>query len=545
MANPQFPLSVVIKAVDRITGPAARMAAQVSGRVRSIARAAGLPAITAAGTRLVSSVRTLGQEVSRTALRFGGLVAAASAAGFGIVRSYATAGDEISKTSERLGIGVQALQELRFAADRSGISTGTLEMALQRAGRRIAEAANGMGEARVALDALKIQARDAMGNVKTLEQIMPEFLDKFSRIKSAGERNALAMKLFDSEGVAMVQLLSLGRAGFAKLVEEAHKYGRIMTEEEVAATVAFIDAQTNMQTAILGVRNVIGTALLPQLQALIERTTAWVVENRDRINAFARDFAAGLPERIASISRQFREVAEFLEPVVNLGRAAVDRFGVLKVGLVTLAAVIGGPLVVALIAATAAAIKMSVALVANPVGLILIGIVALVAGVVWLWRNWDKVTTGMMLAWELLKSLYARTPGWVRKALFPMVEIGIWTVKNWDKIVESFRKVWASIRETFGSGVAWVRDKVNALRSWLPSWLGGTDEGGAVPSEFRVEVNADRVAAAAGQSSTRIEQRESRVRVQFENLPEGARVTQSGDRDVPLETELGYALEGF
>ena len=68
------------------------------------------------------------------------------------------------QTADKLGVGVEELQRMRYAADLSGISTQTFDMALQRFTRRAAEAAAGTGEAKDALAALGIQLIDANGN---------------------------------------------------------------------------------------------------------------------------------------------------------------------------------------------------------------------------------------------------------------------------------------------------------------------------------------------------------------------------------------------
>ena len=49
--------------------------------------------------------------------------------------------DAIGETASKIGVGVEALQELRFAASLAGVEQQTLDMALQRFVRRVAEAA--------------------------------------------------------------------------------------------------------------------------------------------------------------------------------------------------------------------------------------------------------------------------------------------------------------------------------------------------------------------------------------------------------------------
>jgi hypothetical protein len=122
----------------------------------------------------------------------------------------AKAGDELAKTSRRLGLGVKALQEWRFAAQRAGIESRTFDMAVQRFGRRVAEASRGQGEARDALAEMGIQLTDVNGQLRDSDVLLTESLIALSKQENEFRRNALAMKLFDSEGVRMVQLASAG-----------------------------------------------------------------------------------------------------------------------------------------------------------------------------------------------------------------------------------------------------------------------------------------------------------------------------------------------
>jgi hypothetical protein len=80
-------------------------------------------------------------------------------------------------------------------------------MALQRFTRRAAEAAQGTGEAKDALAQMSIALRDQSGNLRRSEDLLADVADAFARIEDPAERVRLAFKLFDSEGVALVNLL--------------------------------------------------------------------------------------------------------------------------------------------------------------------------------------------------------------------------------------------------------------------------------------------------------------------------------------------------
>jgi hypothetical protein len=198
----------------------------------------------------------------------------------GIAVKTARAGDNLVKTSQRLGLTIKQLQEWRFAAARSRIETATFDMAIQRFGRRFAEASRGEGEAIKALARLRVATRDETGQIRDLDEALSEALIKLGEWPNETERNALAMKLFDSEGVRLVQLAEQGEKGIAKLRNRFRELGGALSEEGARRAVEANDAWTDFTTSINGVIFAIGTELLPVITDLLSALTDWVMKNR-------------------------------------------------------------------------------------------------------------------------------------------------------------------------------------------------------------------------------------------------------------------------
>ncbi len=161
----------------------------------------------------------------------GALVALAGAGGLAVLidRSI-TAADAIGKTADKIGVGVEALQELRYAAQAAGIEERTLDMALQRFTRRAAEAAKGTGEAKDALSQMGIALRDQPGRLRRTEDLLGDVAEAFRAIEDPAERVRLAFKLFDSEGVAMVNMLSNGADRLEEMRARARDLGIVLEE---------------------------------------------------------------------------------------------------------------------------------------------------------------------------------------------------------------------------------------------------------------------------------------------------------------------------
>ena len=106
-------------------------------------------------------------------------------------------------------------------------------MALQRFTRRAAEAAQGTGEAKDALAQMGIALRDQSGNLRSSEDLLADVADAFARIEDPAERVRLAFKLFDSEGVALVNLLRGGSGALEEMRERARDLGIVLDEHLV------------------------------------------------------------------------------------------------------------------------------------------------------------------------------------------------------------------------------------------------------------------------------------------------------------------------
>ena len=77
-----------------------------------------------------------------------------------MIKSSLSATDALAKTASKIGTTTDALSKLHHASTLSGVSTDTMNMAMQRFTRRVSEASKGTGEAVGALRELGINAND-------------------------------------------------------------------------------------------------------------------------------------------------------------------------------------------------------------------------------------------------------------------------------------------------------------------------------------------------------------------------------------------------
>lgn len=179
--------------------------------------------------------------------------------------------DLLAKTADKLGIGTEALAGFQHAAELTGVSVKQASTALQRMVRRIAEAAQGTGEAKKALEELGLSAAE-LGQLAPDQQFR-RIADAMSGVTNQADRVRLAMRLFDSEGVALVNTLKLGADGLDAMTQQAGQLGLALSRVDAAKVEMANDAITRMQSVMSGVFNQLAVHLAPLLEEIANRFT--------------------------------------------------------------------------------------------------------------------------------------------------------------------------------------------------------------------------------------------------------------------------------
>ena len=150
--------------------------------------------------------------------------------------------DKLGKVSSKLGIATPELQKFQFAAEQSGIHSNTLNTALQRFTRRLEDAKKGVGPAKDAFDDMGLSFSNLDGTTKTAEQMFLEVADAMSGIDDQSKKVSLAFKLFDSEGVSLINMLQNGSGAIKEMGDQLEDFGGIIDDDAIKATERFNDA---------------------------------------------------------------------------------------------------------------------------------------------------------------------------------------------------------------------------------------------------------------------------------------------------------------
>ena len=197
--------------------------------------------------------------------------------------------DEIGKTADKIGVTTDALQELRAVAESAGISQDKLDQSLQVLSKNLGEAALGMGEGRIALKALGLEADKlkALG----LDGALSVIADALNRIKDPAQRSALAMKLFGESGAGMVNLLREGSAGMERMRADARALG-VVVEESLIRNAEEAQTKLDMMSRVISAQ--LSTALVNLAPILIDAANGVISVTQAVREFLALDFS--LPE---------------------------------------------------------------------------------------------------------------------------------------------------------------------------------------------------------------------------------------------------------
>jgi len=229
--------------------------------------------------------------------------------------------DQEAKVAERLGLVADQMKVLNYAAEQTGSSANTMQMALQRMVRRINEAATGSGEAVKALKELGLSA-EALTSM-TADQQFAAVADAMEKVEGQSDKVRLAMKLFDSEGVQLVNTMKGGSEALNEYGKDLEGLGVLLGDARGGVEAAN-DAINRMKKAWGAVAERIAVLVAPALE--------WVAKILGNVTgALNRVFGtvAGSAGKFQEFSRATFEAVRNMEPLTKkieeAGDAAVDK----------------------------------------------------------------------------------------------------------------------------------------------------------------------------------------------------------------------------
>lgn len=322
-------VKATIKAKDLLSAPVVRMAGTIRSRLG--------PALDHARTmaRRVKVQFSESWDRLKSMSIAAGVVAGAASL---VVKRFIDAGDELGEFSARVGVGVEALQELRFAAERSGVSVEEFDQSLSTLNKGLGQMKAGTGKLNAFLGKVSPTLQKQMRGARNTGEAFDIMVAALAKVSDPARRAALASAAFGSAGGKMALMAQNGAEGLAKLREEARKYG-IISQEEADAAGAADDAMINLKHSMVGVGNVIGSKVIPILIPLIQRLTEWIVQNRELIATKVQQFIEGFAETLKNVD--WKGWLDDIRSVIQTIRSIIETLGGWNVAIISVLTYLG------------------------------------------------------------------------------------------------------------------------------------------------------------------------------------------------------------
>ena len=396
-------------------------------------------------------------------------------------------------TAHGVAINEQMAVLGKLQATMSGSEAGTKYKAFLR----------GVGNAQ---DQLGMKFTDSAGRMLPVDQILSKLQGKFGAIDTVAKSDMLKKAFGSDEAVAAIKLLIADTNGLSDSITTLGNVrgmdkARAMAEKMVDPLDRVYAASTALK---IGFGSLIQKAMLPFYETVIENgsvLSTWIDKYPHLFGALAKltIYIAGVVAIVSALAivkglaiiamAGFSVALTILKTPLLLVRGATlawnaalgftrvallataIRFPALLTGLIALKA--------GFISGAAGAWAFAAALLANPITWIVIGVVALIAGLVLLVKNWDAVKgavggaiSWIVEKWKTFRSAIESTT--VLKFLFyPLlatVDVISFLITSLGKIPEWFGtfKEWLvglNIMQGFTNAIDWVMQKWQAFRT--------------------------------------------------------------------------------
>ena len=564
-----FVVSMVLNARERVAGPMRRVQGMLTGiraRAAAVSRSLGFHKITDGFRRLGTSFVGLSRHISGVGAGLLGLAGIGLGGGLlAWIHSGADDADVLAKFGRTVGINTEALQQWQHAANQAaGMTNEELRKSFRDLAKNVGDAANGIGRAKPILEALGIPLRDSQGNVRDLNDILPDLQDRFRKIENPALRTSTAMKLFGESGSKMALLLTQPQAEMDRLFDEMTDLGMI-SSQAAKDTEAYNDAMDSFGKSITGVRNGLMGDLMPVLTPLIAKMKEFVISLRPQIverlsaaitgvSALMLQWFTVAKDGTTPAGQAVMSFISSIESMIGYGASIVDFLGGWQNAALGFAALMAGPFIASLLSVGAAFANLGWVLASNPIVLA----AGLIAGAVYaIYDNWDGIVSYFTEKIDAVRGAFKN--GFIDGIMAYMAEFNPFSLlyDGFTGLVEYITGFdLASIIE------GKIRSMVSVLPDWLVDRLGisksepvspdaGAGDGGAPVGDPSIAQTAQRVANARVETRNVVtvpEAPEGRITIELVGeSAQGARVVRSSSRGIGLETNLrtGPSLAGM
>ncbi|MBR9781962.1 MAG: phage tail tape measure protein [Rhodospirillales bacterium] len=563
-----FVVSMILNARETVSGPMRRVQSMLTGiraRASAVTRSLGFHKITDGFRRLGSSFAGLGRHISGVGVGLLGLAGIGFGGGvLAWLHSGAGEADVLAKFGRTVGLSAERLQQWQHAANQAaGMTNEELRKSFRDLSKNVGDAANGIGRARPIFEALGIPLRDSSGEMRTLNEILPELQAAFQKIEDPSLKTSAAMKLFGESGSKMSLLLQQPQEEMDRLFGDMERLGMI-SNEAAGDTEAYNDALDSWGKSFTGIRNGLMAYFMPMMTPLIKKMTEFMVSMRPEVVERLGSAISGAANTMMGwftvaqdgttpAGQALKSFMSTIENLISYGGKIIDFLGGWQNAALALGGILAGPFIASLLSVGTAFAQLGWVLASNPIVLA----AGLIAGAVYtIYDNWDGIVGYFTGKIDAVRSAFKT--GFIDGVMAYMAEFNPFAI-----LYDGFTGLVKYLTDFDLAAI--ISEKVQAMMSVLPDWVVeklGVGKAEPVQSAPTPVQSADPPAVSMEQSARQVEQAKAQAyqgarapdpvegKIVVEIVGDGAanaRVRQSKSTGIGLETSLrtGPSLAGM
>jgi TP901 family phage tail tape measure protein len=319
----------------------------------------------------------------------------------------------VGPLAEGLGISLKNTSVMVGIMGNAGIKGSLAGNALKAALQRLSKEPP---QVTAALDKLDISTRDAQGNLRTMPSLMTELSAKMKNMGKADQMKYLTQIFGSQAAPAMLAVMKAcinDEKAFKKLDAELSDVDGASQEMAEIMNATAQGAMKRLGSATESLSITVGNVLLPPLTLIIDKLAIMIsgaselAERYPRVTKVIVGLAAALGAakvgltvwRLATLAAKLPVLA--LQLAMAKTNASMVLNGNTSVWMAAKTRIVSAA--TRAWTATQGAWNAVMGAALSPIGLIIIGIAALVAFGVWLYKNWDRVAANWSVAWGSMK----------------------------------------------------------------------------------------------------------------------------------------------
>lgn len=315
----------------------------------------------------------------------GAAAQAAAGAVVGFVSVIADSIDNLADISGRTGEAASEIDKLGYIATLTDSSIEAANSSIENLSKNIGDAAMGVGRAKIIFEKLGISIKKQNGDLKTSSEMMEELKGVIAGMEK-GQQIAILERLGIDR--TMIGMMTQDVSGLAAEYDAMQKAAGFSMEEAASSASDYMDSMNKLKQFFSKLMQAVAVPFFKGMARGMDTIRKVLLENMPRI--------------VAVITPVIKIILVLADVFLAAAQGIVSAIGFIVSPLIELNTMLGG--IPAYILAAAVAWKVfSAAMVASPIGVVVAGIMALIAAIVLLKEDFDVWKAGgeSLIDWEL------------------------------------------------------------------------------------------------------------------------------------------------